>query len=145
MVEAVHVGEPSLDDPKRTIAPDITKENMAIFKDAISAGKPAAPAAKAAPTGVNEPPRSDQPSEAPVQLAAPEGGTGVGVSIVSAPSGSAQPIPMRWSSRWGPSTRRCPPPKSRPRPLQVNDIKPGDPRPSRSTRPTARRRSPRPI
>ena len=29
MVEAVHVGEPTLDDPKRTYAPDITKENVA--------------------------------------------------------------------------------------------------------------------
>ena len=29
VVEAVHVGEPSLEDPKRTLAPDITKQNMA--------------------------------------------------------------------------------------------------------------------
>ena len=28
VVEAVHVGDPSLDDPKRTIAPDVTKENI---------------------------------------------------------------------------------------------------------------------
>src|SRR5208283_1321932 len=31
VVEAVHVGEPTLDDPKRTYAPDITKENVAIY------------------------------------------------------------------------------------------------------------------
>ena len=29
VVEAVHVGEPSLDDPKRTLAPDVTKQNIA--------------------------------------------------------------------------------------------------------------------
>ena len=40
VVEAVHVGEPTLDDPKRTLAPDVTKENMAIFIAAVNAGKP---------------------------------------------------------------------------------------------------------
>ncbi len=68
VVEAVHVGEPSLDDPKRTLAPDISKQNVALFNDAVNAGKPVAPADAATPTGVNEPPRSDQPSTAPLQL-----------------------------------------------------------------------------
>ena len=85
VVEAVHVGEPSLDDPKRTLAPDVTKENIALFQSVINAGKPAVPAV-VTPTGPNEPPRSDQPSQAPLQMAPPEGGTGVGVSIVSAPA-----------------------------------------------------------
>src|SRR5271157_5072328 len=90
VVEAVHVGEPSLDDPKRTLAPDVTQQNMAIYTEAYNAGKPAvAPARTLAPTGPNEPPRSDQPSSAPLQLQPPEGGSGVGVSIVSAPSGAA--------------------------------------------------------
>ncbi len=86
VVEAVHVGEPSLEDPKRTLAPDVTKENIAFFNAAINAGKPAAPAGAVTPTGVNEPPRSDQPSQAPLQLEAPAGGTGVGVQVVSAPA-----------------------------------------------------------
>jgi outer membrane protein assembly factor BamD len=91
VVEAVHVGEPSLDDPKRVLAPDITKQNVALFNEAANAGRPpAAPDAPATPTGVNEPPRSDQPSSAPLQLAPPAGGTGVGAEIVSAPNG-AQP------------------------------------------------------
>ena len=34
VVEAVHVGDPSLGDPKRTLAPEITKENVALFKAA---------------------------------------------------------------------------------------------------------------
>jgi outer membrane protein assembly factor BamD len=88
VVEAVHVGEPSLDDPKRTLAPDLNKQNLAIFNEAVNAGKPAA-AAALTPTGVNEPPRSDQPSQAPLQLEKPAGGTGVGVEIVNAPSAPA--------------------------------------------------------
>jgi outer membrane protein assembly factor BamD len=90
VVQAVHVGEPSLDDPKRTLAPDITKQNQALFNDAVNAGRPAAPSIGAlAPTGPNEPPRSDQPSAAPLQLEAPVGGTGVGVEVVSAPPAQA--------------------------------------------------------
>jgi outer membrane protein assembly factor BamD len=89
VVEAAHVGDPSLDDPKRTLAPDVTKENVALFNDAV--GKPAAaPEVKA--TGPNEPPRSDAPSTAP-QFTPPAGGTGVGVSIVNAPSGEATAAP----------------------------------------------------
>ena len=40
VVEAAHVGEPSLDDPKRTLAPDVTKENIALFNGAMNEGKP---------------------------------------------------------------------------------------------------------
>jgi|HubBroStandDraft_5_1064220.scaffolds.fasta_scaffold18767_2 outer membrane protein assembly factor BamD len=94
VVEAVHVGEPSLEDPKRVLAPDINKQNVAMFNDAINAGRPPAAAIGAAtPTGVNEPPRSDQPSNAPLQMSVPPGGSGVGVEVVSAPSGSAAAAP----------------------------------------------------
>ena len=83
VVEAAHVGEPSLEDPKRTLAPDVNKENLAMYSEAV--GKPAT-AEVAKPTGPNEPPRSDAPST--VQLAPPTaGGTGVGVQIVNAPNG----------------------------------------------------------
>ena len=92
VVEAVHVGEPSLDDPKRTLAPEITKQNMAMFTDAVNAGKPPAPTEATAPTGVGEPPRTDQPSNAPLEMAPPSGGgNGVGAEIVSAPSGGGAP------------------------------------------------------
>jgi len=93
VVEAAHVGEPSLEDPKRTLAPDVSKENIALFNAAMNAGGAAAPPAAVKPTGPNEPPRSDQPSTAPLQLAPPAGGTGVGVSIVSAPTGEATAAP----------------------------------------------------
>src|SRR5665213_1416674 len=65
VVEAVHVGEPSVEDPKRVLAPEITKENLAMFKEAVSPGK-AADATTIKPTAASEAPRSDQPSEAPL-------------------------------------------------------------------------------
>jgi outer membrane protein assembly factor BamD len=123
VVEAVHVGEPSLEDPKRTLASDVTKQNVAIFNNAINAGKPAAlPAGAATPTGVNEPPRSDQPSQAPLQLEKPEGGTGVGVQVVRAPAADPNAVvkPV------GPVNTTLPAAeKPAEAPDQVNDVKPG--------------------
>jgi outer membrane protein assembly factor BamD len=118
VVEAVHVGDPSLEDPKRTLAPDVTKQNIAMFNDAVRAGQPAAPAGAVTPTGVNEPPRSDQPSQAPLQLEAPAGGTGVGVQVVSAPDAVLKPV--------GPD-KTVAPAAEKPveAPSQVNDIKSG--------------------
>lgn len=124
VVEAVHVGEPNLVDPKRTLAPDVTKENAALFNDALHEGMPAQPAVAVKPTGVNEPPRSDQPSEAPVQLAAPAGGTGVGVSVVSAPSGNGNADPL--VKPVGPTNTTVPAAEGpAPAPEQINDVKPG--------------------
>jgi outer membrane protein assembly factor BamD len=91
VVEAAHVGEPSLEDPKRTLAPEVTKENIALYTAAFNAGKPEATTA-VTPTGPNEPPRSDQPSAAPT-MAAPAAGSGVGVTIVNAPNGDASAAP----------------------------------------------------
>jgi outer membrane protein assembly factor BamD len=122
VVEAVHVGDPSLDDPKRTLAPDVTKENINLFNAAV--GKP--PETAVAPTGPNEPPRSDQPSQAPLQLTAPEGGTGVGVSIVNAPSGSTAADPNALVKPVGPADTALPAAeKPAEAPDQVNEIKPG--------------------
>ncbi len=120
-VQAVHVGEPSLDDPKRTLAPDVTKQNIALFTAAVNAGRPAAPVTGAVtPTGVNEPPRSDQPSQAPLQLEAPAGGTGVGVQVVNAPDSNPVIKPV------GPVSTVAPPAeKPAEAPDQVNDVKPG--------------------
>jgi outer membrane protein assembly factor BamD len=126
VVEAVHVGEPSLTDPKRTLAPDVTAENKDLFLSAANAGKPAIPAAAATPTGVNEPPRTDQPSEAPLQLAAPAGGTGVGAEIVSAPSGAPAADPNALVKPVGPTNAALPAAeKPAEAPVQVNEVKPG--------------------
>jgi outer membrane protein assembly factor BamD len=137
VVEAAHVGEPSLNDPQRTLAPEINKQNVQMYETAANEGKPATPAT-ATPTGPNEPPRSDQPSTAPLQLSAPAGGTGVGVSIVSAPSGAAAATPNTGAATpatgngsplvkpVGPTNTTLPPiDKPADAPDQVNDIRPG--------------------
>ena len=120
VVQAVHVGEPSLDDPKRTLAPDVTKQNIAIFNAAVNAGKPAAATGAVTPTGVNEPPRSDQPSQAPLQLEQPASGTGVGVQVVNAPDSNAVIKPVGPVSTVAPAAE-----KPAEAPDQVNDVKPG--------------------
>jgi outer membrane protein assembly factor BamD len=134
VVEAVHVGEPTLDDPKRVLAPDITKQNVQLFQTAVNAGRPPAPATAVKPTGPNEPPRSDQPSTAPLQMQTPGETTGVGVQIVSAPNSPAQPDPNALVKPVVPANNALPsadaPAEA---PNQVNDIKPGEnptPRPA---------------
>jgi outer membrane protein assembly factor BamD len=122
VVEAVHVGEPSLDDPKRTLAPEITKQNIALFNEAINAGKPAAPAEAVKPTGVNEPPRSDQPSQAPIQMGTPEGGSGVGVQVVSAPAADPNAV-VKAVGQKAPAVPAAEKPAEAPD--QVNEVKPG--------------------
>jgi outer membrane protein assembly factor BamD len=126
VVEAVHVGEPSLEDPKRTLAPDITKQNIAMFADALNAGKPPAPAVGGVtPTGPNEPTRSDAPSTVPLQLAPPSGGgTGVGAEIVSAPAGAAAPDPNAGLKPVGPVNSALPAAeKPAEAPMPVNEVK----------------------
>jgi outer membrane protein assembly factor BamD len=140
VVEAPHVGEPSLDDPKRVLAPEITTQNRTMFLSAANVGKPVVPAQAVTPTGPNEPPRSDQPSSAPLQMQAPGAGSGVGVEVVNAPSGSAVPAgtaavapagapaadPNELVKPVGPQSTVLPAAeKPAEAPLQVNDIKPG--------------------
>jgi len=94
VVEAAHVGDPTMVSPKRIVAPEITKENQEIFASAFRASQPGGAAAEEAkapqPTGVNEPPRSDRPQAAPLQFESVPGGdgggNGIGASIVSAPN-----------------------------------------------------------
>ena len=137
VVEAAHVGDPTMTASKRTIAPDITKENQQIFASAYKASLPgAAVAAKTPePTGPNEPPRSDQPqSQAPLQFEAPpgsEGGNSIGASIVSAPN-SAPAAPKTDTDpnaviKAVGTTETALPAAEAPAaaPEQVNDIKPG--------------------
>ncbi len=132
VVEAVHVGDPTLTDPTRIIAPQITKENVTLFQEAMQAGKPAGPAAPVVATGANEPPRTGQPSQAPLATDAPGAGTGIGAEIVSAPSGSAQAAPANAPATdpnavvkpVGPANTVLPATeKPAEAPIQVNDIK----------------------
>jgi outer membrane protein assembly factor BamD len=126
VVEAVHVGEPTLTDPHRTLAPDVTKENVTLFNSAVNVGRPTVAPEAAAPTGANEPPRSDRPSDAPLQMGAPSGGTGVGAQIVSAPNGAAAD-PNALVQPVGPVSTALPAAeKPAEAPTQINDIKPGE-------------------
>ena len=141
VVEAVHVGEPTLDDPKRILAPEVTKQNVALFNEAVNQGKPAAPAAAVTPTGPNEPPRSDQPSTAPIEMQVPGQASGVGVQVVSAPNAMgpaqapAQADPNALVKPVVPASGALPAAdKPAEAPAQVNDVKPGD---NPATAPTA--------
>jgi outer membrane protein assembly factor BamD len=144
MVEASHVGDPSLSDPHRVLAPDVTKENVALLNAAVNPGKPEN-AGPATPTAPNEPPRTDQPSQAPLQMEAPAGaGTGVGAQIISTPNavGPAAPEgaagtgaaadPNALVKPVGPANTTLPAVQSAAQaPDQVNDVKPGEtPQPS---------------
>ncbi len=123
VVQAVHVGEPSLDDPKRTLAPEVTKQNLAFYVAAATAGQPVAPAGVKPPTAPNEPPRSDQPNSAPLQMGPPAGGTGVSVQVVSAPNAPAADAVVK---PVGPADTTLPAvEKPAEAPDQVNDVKPG--------------------
>jgi outer membrane protein assembly factor BamD len=126
VVEAVHVGEPTLTDPHRTLATDVTNQNRTLFTEALNAGKPAPSAVAVTPTAPNEPPRSDQPSEAPLQMETPGSGTGVGAQIVSAPSTAAAADPNAVVQPVGPVNTVLPATdKPAEAPDQVNDIRPG--------------------
>lgn len=130
MVEAVHVGEPSLTNAKRVLATDINKQNEALFKKAIDSyeKKPKSPTTLATtPTPANEPPVSGRPSAAPLTQGSAGSGTGVGVSIVSAPNSPATADPNALVKSVGPDKTALPPVKKPAEaPLQVNDIKPGE-------------------
>jgi outer membrane protein assembly factor BamD len=127
VVEAVHVGEPSLDDPKRTFAPEVSKANVATYTEAVNAGKPAPATQPVTSTGVNEPPRSDQPSQAPLQMEQPSGsGSGVGAEIISTGSNSAAADPNAVIKPVVPAATDAGAPaveKPAEAPTQVNDIK----------------------
>jgi outer membrane protein assembly factor BamD len=127
VVEAVHVGDPSLEDPKRTVAPDITRENLSMYAAAVKAGRPDAPAAPVTATGPNEAPRSDRPSTAPIEMLAPQGGSNLGVQVVNAPSGDAAAAdPNSVVKPVGPVNTVLPAAEApAAAPDQVNDIKPG--------------------
>ena len=136
VVEAAHVGDPTMAAPKRTIAPEITKENQQIFAAAFKGNQPAAPAEQAkTPTGINEPPRSDQP-QAPLQfenVPTAGGGNGISASVVSAPNSAPAEAPAKADEdpnavvkSVGTTDTKLPAAEApAAAPAQINDIKPG--------------------
>ncbi len=124
MVEAAHVGDPTLTDPKRTLATDINKQNIALYDQAINAGKPSQPALAPQPTAANEPPRSDRPNSAPLLEGTPAAGTGVGVQIVNAPNSAPTSDPNALVKPVASANTTLPPvEKPAAAPTQINDIK----------------------
>jgi outer membrane protein assembly factor BamD len=99
VLEASRVGEPDMDTPKPTLAPEITKENIAIYNEVVHPGAAGATgsataAADTAATGgttpATAPPRSD---EAPKLEDVPSSsGDSVGLSVV-APNSSSSSVP----------------------------------------------------
>ena len=131
VVEAVHVGEPTLTDPQRTLATDINSQNRELFEAALNYGKTAQPATALTPTPVNEPPTSERPSAAPLAEGQPASGTGVGVQIVNAPSsgasGTQSADPNALVQSVGSNTTPLPAAqKPAEAPPQINDIQPGE-------------------
>ncbi|HEY9126183.1 MAG TPA: hypothetical protein VIM62_03610, partial [Acidobacteriaceae bacterium] len=138
VVEASHVGDPTMTAPKRTIAPEVTKENQQIFAAAFKGTQPGAGGAAEeakAPTGVNEPPRSDQP-QAPLKFddvpaGAGTGNNSIGASIVSAPNSTpagqpAEQDPNAVVKSVGSANTTLPAAEAPAEaPAQINDIKPG--------------------
>jgi outer membrane protein assembly factor BamD len=135
VVEASHIGEPTMTAPPRTIAPTVTKENQQIFTAAFKAGQPGPVTSEptvATPTAANEPPRSDQP-QAPLQFEPVPGGgnnsgggTSVGSSIISAPNSAPADDPNA-PVKSIKTTETALPAAEAPAaaPEQINDIKPG--------------------
>ena len=151
VVEAVHVGEPTLDDPKRVLAPDITKQNMAMFTDAVNAASPRLPARPSRPPA----PTSRRAAISPptrrcrcrLLVAEPALVLRVGAARRNG-TGHSRADPNAVVKPVGPANTVLPAAeKPAEAPVQVNDIKPGqNPAPATdATAPTARPRSPRPI
>jgi outer membrane protein assembly factor BamD len=101
------------------------KTSLISTRPTTTASRPGAPSAPVAPTGVNEPPRSDQPNSAPLQLPPPRAAPEWASQIVSAPSGTAAD-PNAVIKPVGPDKTVLPAAeKPAEAPGQVNDIKPG--------------------
>jgi outer membrane protein assembly factor BamD len=105
------------------VAPDVNKQSLAMYNEAVGAKTDTV---AGTPTGPNEPPRSDAPSSAPVQMGVPSGGNSVGVSVVSAPANAASADPNAVVKAVGPTDTAVPAAEApAAAPDQVNDIKAG--------------------
>jgi outer membrane protein assembly factor BamD len=136
VVEAAHIGDPTMLPPKRVTAPDVNKMNNQVFAAAYKAVQPGAATTEAAaptPTSNTEPPRSDRPqSSAPLQFDnVPTGdgsGNNVSATIISAPNSAPAPAadpnapvqPVKTTETTLPA-----PEAAAAAPAQVNDVKPG--------------------
>jgi outer membrane protein assembly factor BamD len=96
VLEASRVGEPDMDVPKPTLAPEITKQNVAIYNEVIHPGAAAggttasdAGATPAATTPNGAPPRSDEAPKLEDVPSSTGGGDSVGLSVVAPTSATS--------------------------------------------------------
>ncbi|HVJ08286.1 MAG TPA: outer membrane protein assembly factor BamD [Acidisarcina sp.] len=138
-IQASRVGEPSMADAKRTIAPDVSKETIAVFNSAM--GKQTTADAQAATpeavTNGTAPPRTGDTGA--VKLEDVPEGNSVGATIVSAPASGSIPAEAQPASgepaaaapannglkAVGPTDTTALPPVEKPAETadQVNDVK----------------------
>jgi outer membrane protein assembly factor BamD len=133
-LEAAHVGEPTLTDPKRTYAPDVNKKNVAILNSVFNpdAATKTKTVAEGKPDTATEAPRSDN-TGAPLKFeeVPTDGTTAIGAVVVSAPkkkaSDSTAPTYDRGIGKFGGSNPAELPPVEKPEvsPDQVNAVTPG--------------------
>lgn len=99
-IQASRVGEPSLTDAKRTIAPDVSKETIAIFNTAM--GKSQTADGKAvtpdAVTNGTAPPRTGDTGAVKLEDVPEGSGNSVGASIVAAPASGSIPADTQQAS-----------------------------------------------
>jgi outer membrane protein assembly factor BamD len=95
VLEAARVGEPDMETPKPTLAPEITKQNVAVYNEIVHPGAAAAAEKAASDSGSaassdssNAPPRSD---EAPTLENVPESGSSSSGGGVSTTMGIVEP------------------------------------------------------
>lgn len=90
VLEAARVGEPDMEPPKPTLAPEITKENVAIYNSVVHpAGTPAAGDAAASATG--GPPNSSDAPSAATSGSTSGSGDSTTMTIVAPTSNTAAP------------------------------------------------------
>jgi outer membrane protein assembly factor BamD len=92
-IQASRVGEPTLADPKRTTAPDVSKQTIDTFNAAVGV-KPETQATSATPAAVTAgtaPPRTGDTGAVKLEDVPEGSGTEIGASIVSAPTSGTVP------------------------------------------------------
>ena len=150
VVTAARIGEPPLVDARSTLAPDVTRQIINDFNEAMHPGSTAATAktpattdaadtaapapAAAAPLAFQDVPSSDgtsAPTDTSVTTSTPAtggGGNSVGVEVLTpGVNGSAAPAESNGLHAVGPTNTTALPPaeKAADAPEQVNDIQPG--------------------
>ncbi|MGO4210612.1 outer membrane protein assembly factor BamD [Terriglobus sp. 2YAB30_2] len=177
VVQTATVGEPTMADPRPTLAPEVAKFVEDSFREALNPGtsaaaapkavkaapaaaasetpaaaQPGAPAAPATPLGfndINNPADGSAPNAGAVNMtapaAAPAGGNGVGIEIVT-PKAGETPRTFGLKAVGGAENNQAVPPVEKPAAAEdtVNDIAPGQKTPAAQQAPANGKKAPKP-